>query len=306
VGCPSGDAADWQTRYQPLIDSVIVHRTVASPRLTVVVVAWRTPDELPSCLESVRTAGVPPAEVEVLLVDNGGLEPIRPRLAELVDVEIRMKANVGLCSARNLAAATARAELIAFIDDDGVLGSQALAAALEAFADERVVAMRGRVVAKRHPYFSAIPNTYDRGEQIVDTLLDAEGNSAVRRWVFLDAGGFGTETPHEGASLSFRLAYGTDRRIVYVPGMVLHHDFCDSWHKYFRKSFTRPRRLLKEGAEPEFVAYMAHEEARPFPRTRRPPAEAAAGFVLRNAMVSIRWSAERLGLLRDTYIETVG
>ena len=64
--------------------------------------------------------------------------------------------------------------------------------------------------------------------------------------------------------------------------------------------------MLSEGAEPEFVAYMAGEDARPFPRTRRRPAEAAVGFVLRTAMTSIRWTAERLGLLRDTYIETVG
>jgi hypothetical protein len=105
-GCPSGDAAAWQARYQPLVAEEKRHREVRTPRASAIVVACRSADRVLCCLEQLRAQqGLAAGALEIILVDNGGVEPARGCFPALVDVELRMKENVGLCSGRNLGAA---------------------------------------------------------------------------------------------------------------------------------------------------------------------------------------------------------
>ncbi|MDP6839678.1 MAG: glycosyltransferase, partial [Planctomycetota bacterium] len=55
------------------------------------------------------------SNVELLLVDNGGLDSALPRIQERTHHLIRMVGNVRLCRARNLAAAYARGPVLVFI-----------------------------------------------------------------------------------------------------------------------------------------------------------------------------------------------
>ena len=106
---PTGDAADWICRYTPEIESMEELRHVENAVMTFAIVGYRTPEDIVECAERCRSqAAALGGPVEVLVVDNTGLEPVIDRLRQKVDRLVRLKRNVGLCPARNLAAALAR------------------------------------------------------------------------------------------------------------------------------------------------------------------------------------------------------
>lgn len=271
-GCPSGDAAAWLARYRPLVAEELVHRNLVAPRVSAIVVAWRSADRVVGCLEHLRAQqGLSRDELEVILLDNGGLEAARPAFPELVDVELRMARNVGLCPARNLGAALAKAPVISFIDDDGLVAPDYFRNALRHLIDPSIVALRSRIRFKEHRYFTALATHYDRGEQVLDDCLVTEGSSVLKRDTYFAIGGFGDKlSPYEGLDFSFRLrAEHPELRIVYAPDVVMRHDYCDSWRKLFRKSlsYTSSMQLAEDGG-PEVAQFLRDYGARRYPRPR--------------------------------------
>src|SRR5262245_55441585 len=81
--------ATFRDRYASWVEGVDVRRAVASPRATLVVVSFRARDYLLDCLRHLRdqtVAGDVP--YEILLADSGGLEHLRARYGDLVDVDL--------------------------------------------------------------------------------------------------------------------------------------------------------------------------------------------------------------------------
>jgi hypothetical protein len=73
--CPSGDTQAWLARYAPLIGEKLEHHTPPAPKVSVVVVAYRSADRVVGCLERLRDqVGFTRDDIEVILLDNGGLE----------------------------------------------------------------------------------------------------------------------------------------------------------------------------------------------------------------------------------------
>ena len=254
-GLPSGDADDWRKRYAPLVDETLRHRRVASPTVSVIVVGWQSADEILHCLSSIAAQdGV--GDVEVILVDNGGLSGIRSSFPDYVDLEIRMVGNVRLCRARNAGVAWASGDLVAFVDDDGRLREDYLQCALPYFDAEDVVGIRSRIVAHEHPYLTSLAAHYDRGPEPVEDCLVTEGSSVLRRDPYIEAGGFAESIAgHEGIDLTFRLEQrDPDARILYAPDVVMAHDYFDSMGHLVDKSLQYVEiddRVLAERPEME-------------------------------------------------------
>ncbi|HVJ17178.1 MAG TPA: glycosyltransferase family 2 protein [Polyangiaceae bacterium] len=269
-GCPSGDAAAWQARYRPLVAEELRHREVAAPRVSAIVVAYRSADRVIGCLEHLRAQrGLGEGALEVILLDNGGLEAARGAFPGLVDVEVRMKKNVGLCPARNMGAALAKAPIISFIDDDGLIAADYYQKALRHLVDPSIVALRSRIQWKEHRYFTSLATHYDRGEQVLDDCLVTEGSSVLKRDTYFALGGFGDKlSPYEGLDFSFRLRTELpDSRIVYAPDVIMRHDYCDSWKKLFKKSlsYTSSMQLADEGGS-EVADFLRDYGARRYPK----------------------------------------
>jgi glycosyltransferase involved in cell wall biosynthesis len=239
-GYPGGDAAQWRARYAPFVARQTVHRTVESPKLSVVVVAWNSTASLLSCLDALRAQkDIEAADLELILIDNGGLESLRAELGERIDVEIETTRNLGPGPARNLGIAVARAEIVAFVDDDGLVAPDFASRILRHFDDPTVVGVRGKVVWKDHRYFTTLASHYDRGAAALEDCLITEGNAAVRRDALIEVGGFAERLfGHEGIELTFRLKRAYPKgSVLYVPDVVLRHDYIDSWSKFYRKNF---------------------------------------------------------------------
>lgn len=238
---PSGDAQAWEQRYAPLVSEDIQHDTCSEPRLSIVVVAWHSADFIVEALDTIRASqrhwGGP---VEVLLMDNGGLESVWSEILLRVDRALRMVGNVHLCRARNLGAALAKAPIVVFLDDDGLILPEHLGAIDRWFQDPEVTAIRGRITFKHHRYFTTLADHYDFGRSAVPDALVTEGNMAIRRSQFLAAGGFNeTLSGNEGVDLTFRLKrLDPEAKTLYVPDVVMRHDFVNNWTK-FKAKFSR-------------------------------------------------------------------
>ena len=253
--------------------TVVRHRTNAwaKPRISFVVVGFSTGPELQECLRRcLHQRGLEREEIELILVDNGGLEPWLAGCRTLLDAEVTMHRNAGPSAARNEGAKLAAAPLVAFIDDDGWVADDWAAAALAAMADGSRVACRGKVVFKHHRLFTALANVYDLGPVERDDLLSLEGNLVVDRDAFLEVGGFDPALfGGEGLDLAFKLRQRfPERPLRYLPTLQMQHDYFDSWAKFYRKSRRyRSRDRARESSRPEVQALLL-EHRRSYPVTK--------------------------------------
>ena len=303
--CPSGDTQAWLERYAGLIGEKLEHHTTSQPKVSVVVVAYRSENRVVGCLERLREqSGFARDDIEVILLDNGGLEKARPEFPRLVDTEVRMTHNVGLCPARNLGAALARAEVLSFIDDDGLIERDYYRNALKHLEDPSIVAMRTRIVFNEHRYFTALASHYDRGDQVLDDNLITEGSSVLRRAPYMQVGGFADSlSPFEGLDFSYRLKrYFPEARIVYAPDLVMHHDYVDGFKKLYRKSMGfRSVYDLALPADPGIEDFVRTHQQRRFPEASRRWDEKLARGALSTVMSSLRWYS-RLTRKQSSYI----
>jgi len=116
--------------------------------LSVVVPTYCGAERLPATLDALVRLPRPERGVEVLVVDDGS--PVPP--AAIVEScgggiarLIVLGANRGRAAARNAGLASARGEIILFLDDDMTLAGDALRGHADAHADERETAALGRV-----------------------------------------------------------------------------------------------------------------------------------------------------------------
>ncbi|AGP35698.1 glycosyltransferase family 2 protein [Sorangium cellulosum] len=299
AGLPEGERAlqeAWRAKYAPEVKELIVRREVPSPKLTLIIISYKAKDYLIECLQHARgqTAALD-VPYEILLADSGGIEHLRPRSAPLVDVELRLTDGIPLNAARNAAIAWARGEYVAFIDDDGLIAPTFVEVVCRVFQDARIAAMRGRIIPKEHPYFCTLAGHYDRGDDVIDDVLATEGHMAIRRGVYLETGGFPDQFyGAEGVYLVYRIAKAfPDMRVVYVPDLLMRHDYFDSWENFIWKT-RKYRRIRREvgGMEPdpEFLRYLDDYLARRKPQ-RPLTAEQTVALGLLKA---VRWGVLRL------------
>lgn len=206
----------------------------------------RGPD-IEDTLRSMLDQTLPRARFEIVIVDNGSRPENRAILERIARAHAPTLRYVredqrGLSHARNRGIAEARADLIAFVDDDARVTPAWLATYVEAFAAQPAVDVLGSSVELVHavepppwaedwmwPYLGA----FDRGDRACELgVLDCPrgGNMVFRRRVFDAVGGFSpafgrrpgslisleeVEICHRAVVAGFRLGY--------VPGAPLLH-----------------------------------------------------------------------------------
>ncbi len=295
-GYPEGGEPGWRARYEPLIARVIERERPDDPRLSVVIVAWRSAEFVVECIDHVLAQrGLGEDELEVVLVDNGGLESVHDAISERVHLQLRMVDNVGLSIARNAGAAWSRGPILAFIDDDGLIAPDYCARGLAYFDDPAVAAIRSKIVAKEHPIFTTLAGHYDRGPVAVEDCLVTEGSMLTRRDLYIRLGGFAESLyGHEGIDLTFRAKRDDpDARVLYVPDVIMAHDYCDGWPKFFKKNFRYSGIDERVAArDPELEVFMERYFARQFDRDPLPTPQRIARLGLLAVRGALRWGAK--------------
>lgn len=223
------DAQNEVRLYRELVDYNLLQRTdnriELIPRISVVVVAYRTGQSLIQCLSSL--AGPVSVPHEIIVVDNGGNEDIEVELANHSVLHVRVGFNVNPAEGRNIGVYFAKAPIICFVDDDAIVAEGYLASVILAFEKYDIHAFRGKVLPKTSDPNNDKAHHYDLGNLPIPSVINTEGNSAFRADILQELGGqepllFGGE----GLELSYRIckAHGY-LKIIYWPLAVIYHDY---------------------------------------------------------------------------------
>jgi GT2 family glycosyltransferase len=213
------------------------------------------PRELAAALGSIPGRGR--ADVEVVVVANGGTRPDVPTGVRVVETPV----NLGIPGGRNAGAAAGAGTVLVFLDDDAAVAEPAaVAAAIERFdrePDLAVVAMRivdpveGGTARRHVPRLRAGDPT--RSGDVTSFL---GGACAIRRSAFEAVGGY-PETffyALEETDLAWRLI-DAGWRVYYDATAVVHHPRTDiARHGDAHRRTARNRVLLARRLLPALLA----------------------------------------------------
>jgi GT2 family glycosyltransferase len=212
---------------------------VGDARVTVVVVTWNGAHLLGPCLESLAAQTVPH---RVLAVDNASTDDTPGLLTRFPDVEVlRLDSNTGFAGGAQAGLDRVGTQFAAFLNNDATAEPGWLAALLEPFdADPLVAATTGRILLAADGRINNAGGVmtrwgagYDRGygepdgppyDVPVDVGFCCGGACALRVASAQAVGGFPVEyfLYYEDTDLSWRLGL-TGQRIRYAPDAVVHH-----------------------------------------------------------------------------------
>lgn len=199
------------------------------PMVSAVIPTYRRPDLLERCLRALCGQTLPGHAYEIIVADDGCEQRIL-RLVEALAVQypdrqlryVAVSGTQGPAGARNAGWQAARAEVVAFTDDDTVPASTWLREGCIALADDpHASAAVGQVTVP----LPDRPTDHERDTGGLATAEFVTANCFVRRSALLRIGGFDerfTRAWREDSDLQFRLlAHGG--RIACAPAAVVEH-----------------------------------------------------------------------------------
>jgi len=270
------------------------------PFLSIVIPTFSRPRELAACLGSLARLDFPRASFDVVVVDDGGPEPLDEVVAPFasaLDVQLLRQANAGPAAARNAGARRAKGSLLVFIDDDcapapdylRALAARAAAAPDCTIGGLTINALRGNLCSSASQMLNDYLYAYFNAEPSRARFLTSN-NMLVPAGVFRALGGFDT---------GFRLAAGEDRdfcerllrdgySIQYAPEAIIYHSHRLTLRQYLRQHFTygrgaatvHHRRAAATPGAPAFAptSFYLNLLRYPFSRESGAPALALAGL----------------------------
>ncbi len=205
-------------------------RTNPSPKITIVVVTYYRHKDLLENLYALNEQNE--KDFEVIVVDNGGdLSWLKQHTDEfkfeLCGIELEI--NFGPSPAKNIGTDFAKAEYIAFLDDDAVAEKNLISNIVKHFKSHNISGIRGKVLPKNQTKPENIPANYDLGDQIINTACEVSCLSAFRKDILIKMGGFDELLfGSEGMELSYRICKSQKEKmlsILYFPDVSVYHNF---------------------------------------------------------------------------------
>lgn len=214
-----------------------------SPRVSAVVCTYNRDKYLEKALMSLVEQSADTGEYEVILVDNAstdGTADIAAKFRSLPHFRYIYETKKGLSNARNAGIAAARADIVAFLDDDAVACNDWIGQIVKAFEDPKAGAVGGQVdpiweseppswvTAEIALYFSVV----DWGERqyLPESKWIVGANMAFRKELLERFGGFNDRLGRKGKklisgeeTLLIRQVRDAGYEVLYVPEMHAQH-----------------------------------------------------------------------------------
>ena len=216
-------------------------------RISVIVPTFNRLELLVRCVGALQAQTVPPADYELIVVDDGSLDGTRSWLQQQAGVRAVFVPHQGPAAARNAGVRCARGDSLAFTDDDCTAAADWLESLVRTLQDHD--AAGGRVI-------NALPANLlaDTAQSIVDMLGEelngdmrnggmlTANNIAYRRNTFEAVGGFDERytVGGEERDLNYRL-WQQKARLVFSPQAIVHHHADLSLRCFLRQQFTYGR-----------------------------------------------------------------
>ncbi len=236
--------------------------------LSIIICTRNRAGELKDVLQSLMAQECPPGMVEVIVVDNASTDETRQvvgefqKLGNRLEVHYVFEPTPGLSLARNMGASVAQGEILAYMDDDGMVEPRWINHLLDAYRRHAGAwAVGGRIkVLWSGPRPSWLPKSlegffgaFDLGDQEQELHWPQYlygGHMSFRRDTIECLGGFKTTFGRVGKNLisnedkefGYRL-FLAGAKVWYVPDVVI-------WHKAHPERVTQQwilRRAYSQG-----------------------------------------------------------
>ncbi|ACF12854.1 glycosyl transferase family 2 [Chloroherpeton thalassium ATCC 35110] len=181
---------------------------MTQPKISLIVPTYNRKALLAELLETVYRQALPESDYEVVVVSDGSSDGTDELMAGMTAAHPNLRyvrqQNQGPAAARNNGAKLARADIIAFTDDDCHVSPTWLKEILEIFGKKNIVGIQGRTTTvreERTPLTHQIEN--ETGHPALPTC-----NAAFRKSAFESIGGFDCSFPfahNEDADLAWRM-----------------------------------------------------------------------------------------------------
>jgi glycosyltransferase involved in cell wall biosynthesis len=227
-----------------------------TPTVSIVVPTFARPAQLRRCLDGIARLEAATFTFEVVVVDDGGPEPLDTLIAsyaEGLDVRLIRQSRAGPAAARNAGVALARGPFLAFIDDDCAPAPGWLSAFVREIErdDRRLLGGRVENALTENPYSTASEHIsqfvyeYSRTGAALEPFFTTN-NIALAADLFRAVGGFGTSIPSATAEdkefCDRWRAHGL--AFAHVPSAVVHHAHDLTFARFLRQHFDYGRGIL--------------------------------------------------------------
>ncbi len=189
-----------------------------APRISIVIPTYNRPEQLAVCLQACARLDYPRDRFEVIVVDDGGVEPLDKIVARfhgVLTLKLVQQENTGPAAARNRGASEAAGEFLVFTDDDCAPASDWLKALVRhcvAFPD---CVVGGRTVnALTH-------NPYSAASQLLISYLFSFYNASPHNARFFPSSNLAFPIKQ------FRAVGGFD--VTYLRAAAEDRELCDRW-----------------------------------------------------------------------------
>ncbi len=208
------------------------------PRVSIVIPTYNAEATIGPLLESLLRLDYP--DYEVLVVNDGSKDGTKA-IVERNPVKLLDQTNRGASAARDAGLRAATGEIVAYVDSDVTVTPNWLRQLVIPFQDASIGATTGRTVFQRNGACTSWLRSMDierrNARRHEYTRLANGPNSAFRRSLLLEVGGFDPQWYHaEDTEVSYRV-WQTEYKIRYVPEAVVNHIAEDDWRDYLRKRY---------------------------------------------------------------------
>jgi GT2 family glycosyltransferase len=220
-----------------------------APRFSIVIPTYNRPEQLAVCLQACARLDYPRDCFEVIVVDDGGVEPLDGIVAHFhgtLTLKVLQQENAGPAAARNRGASEAAGEFLAFTDDDCApaadwlksLGKHCVASPDCAVGGRTVNALTGNVYSTASQllisyllsFYNAIPD---------NARFFPSSNLAFPAKQFRAVGGFDMtylRAAAEDRELCDRWRH-LGHRMIYVSEAVVYHAHALTFRTFLRQHF---------------------------------------------------------------------
>jgi GT2 family glycosyltransferase len=222
------------------------------PFFSVVIPTYRRPERLADCLQALARLDYPTERFEVIVVDDGGgaAKSCLRSSPDRLEVTLVQAGHEGPAAARNLGAARARGEFVAFTDDDCQPSREWLRTLAKYLAENSGAVVGGRSVnaLRSSPYAEASQFILDCAYGYYNAnprraRLLTSNNLAMPAAVFRAIGGFDAGFPTAGGEdrdLCNRLLQA-DQGMTYAADAVVDHAHALDLRGFWRQHFAYGR-----------------------------------------------------------------
>lgn len=223
-------------------------KNLSKPKVSIIIPTHNEELHISACLESLSQQSY--SNLEIIVVDDGSTDGTLKLLKVRKSLKVLSQTHQGPGAARNLGAQKSRGEILVFVDADMVLDKNFVTKLVKPIIDGRCVG-----TFTKEEFVANMDNSWAKAWGVVRGFESGHMHPAnypdkqpvfraIKRKVFLDAGGFDTQRGYDDDwSLSEKLG----RLAQNAPGAIIYHKNPSSLQEIFTQSIWMSKRRYKFG-----------------------------------------------------------